>query len=101
MTRTKSRKPQPPTRKQTIQNWWAGWGHFATGIPSWTRTHWMSSIPDLRSSARFGLERAPNVCIECHTDQTAAWAVDWMETWWPESLLDPSLPTSPLPVEDS
>jgi hypothetical protein len=61
----------------------------------------MSSIPDLRSSARFGLERAPNVCIECHTDQTAAWAVDWMETWWPESLLDPSLPTSPLPVEDS
>jgi len=75
--------------------------NLAAGIPNWTRTHWMSSIPDPRSSVRFGLEQAPNACNECHTDQTAAWAVDWIENWWPELLLAPPLPAPPLPVEES
>lgn len=56
--------------------------NIASGLPHYTRTHWMSSLPDPENSVRFGLENAPNACNNCHTEQTPAWAVDKMSEWW-------------------
>lgn len=54
----------------------------ATGITRFTRSHNMSSIPKPAVSARLGIGRAPNACNGCHTDETPAWALDWMQRWW-------------------
>jgi hypothetical protein len=42
----------------------------------------MSSIPDPAASIRHGLDKAPNACNECHTDQTAEWAAEWVAQWY-------------------
>jgi hypothetical protein len=30
--------------------------------------------------------RAPNACTDCHTDQSARWAADAVEQWYPDSI---------------
>ena len=55
---------------------------IVTGVPRFTRTHLMSSLPDPQNSVTHGLENAPNACNECHDDQTVAWAVETMTEWW-------------------
>jgi nitrate/TMAO reductase-like tetraheme cytochrome c subunit len=67
--------------------------NLASGTPNRTRTHWMSSAPDPLSSAVWGVDRAPNACNECHTDQTPEWSAEWMATWWPGSL---DMPVPPV-----
>lgn len=52
------------------------------GRQDYTRTHWMSSLPDPQHSELYGLPNAPNACNECHTDQTAVWAIEQMQGWW-------------------
>ncbi|MEZ4641447.1 MAG: multiheme c-type cytochrome [Chloroflexota bacterium] len=54
---------------------------IVTGVPSYTRTHLMSSLPDPQNSAIYGLENAPNACTECHADQSVAWAVEQVAAW--------------------
>ncbi|MCA9973284.1 MAG: hypothetical protein KC425_23860 [Anaerolineales bacterium] len=51
---------------------------LVTGVPRYTRTHLMSSMPDPENSVTFGLANAPNACTACHADQTPAWAVEQM-----------------------
>ena len=53
-----------------------------------TRTHNMSSIPDITGTLLFGYENAPNACNECHADQSAEWAQEWYEAWWGQQLAD-------------
>lgn len=54
---------------------------IVTGVPRFTRTHLMSSLPDPQNSVIFGLENAPNACNECHTDQSADWAAEQVAMW--------------------
>jgi tetratricopeptide (TPR) repeat protein len=37
-------------------------------------------VPAPENSVRFGI---PNACNECHKDKPASWAVDRLNTWWP------------------
>ncbi len=55
---------------------------IVSGELSFTHSHTMSSLPDPHNSETFGVENAPNACNECHTDQTPAWASEWMVEWW-------------------
>ncbi len=55
------------------------------GIWERARTHEMSSIPNPQDSVKFGLEKAPNACTDCHKPEGPEWAVDVMERWWPGS----------------
>ncbi|MDA0241798.1 MAG: multiheme c-type cytochrome [Chloroflexi bacterium] len=69
---------------------------IVSGARRFTRTHWMSSLPDPQNSVQFGLENAPNACNECHTDQTPAWAVDVMREWYgPSAVGQTSQPLAP------
>lgn len=56
--------------------------NLATGVGTQARTHDMSSMPNPAASVTYGLENSPNACNNCHTDQTPAWAADWMTIWW-------------------
>lgn len=59
--------------------------NLVTGVPHFTRTHDMSSIPDPAMTEQFGgQENSPNACNECHDDRSSAWAVSFVETWWGE-----------------
>ena len=55
---------------------------MVSGERRFTRTHWLSSLPDPENSIQFGLENAPNACNECHTDQSPEWAVAVMDEWY-------------------
>lgn len=60
---------------------------IVSGQQRFARTHTMSAIPDPQNSELYGVENAPNACNVCHTDQTAVWAREWMETWYgPQSV---------------
>lgn len=63
------------------------------GIWERARSHDMGSIPNPQDSIRFGLDKAPNACTDCHAEQGPQWAVDAMEAWWPGSTAR-SKPTS-------
>lgn len=70
------------------------------GYARLTRSHTMSAIPDPASTLRFGSDGAPNACNECHGEESAAWAVDWMDRWWgggaEARIRGPELPGSAL-----
>ncbi len=51
------------------------------GRRDYTRTHWMSSLPDPQNSILYGIANAPNACNECHTDQSPEWAVTQLAAW--------------------
>ena len=55
---------------------------IVTGVPRFTRTHLMSSLPDPQNSISFGSDNAPNACNECHNDQPPEWAQEMMTEWW-------------------
>lgn len=55
---------------------------IVSGVQRYARTHTMSSIPDPENSVIFGVENAPNACTNCHADQTAVWAREWMDEWY-------------------
>ncbi|MHC5113173.1 MAG: multiheme c-type cytochrome [Planctomycetota bacterium] len=57
-----------------IQNLVGGWEKFI-------RTHQMSSIPNPAATIEHGAG-APNACNECHADESAAWALEWMQRWY-------------------
>ncbi|MFO7537849.1 MAG: multiheme c-type cytochrome [Chloroflexota bacterium] len=60
---------------------------IVSGVRRFTRSHWMSYLPDPQNSVTFGLENAPNACNECHTDETPEWAVETMVDWYgPQSV---------------
>jgi hypothetical protein len=44
------------------------------------RDHTMS-LPTPENTVAFGI---PNACSQCHTDRSAAWAVDVLQAWYPE-----------------
>ncbi|MCA9290605.1 MAG: hypothetical protein KDA25_05720 [Phycisphaerales bacterium] len=64
--------------------------NLVSGTRRFTRTHMMSSIPDPRSSIRYGVEAAPNACNECHADRSPAWALARMRDWWGDGDVDGS-----------
>lgn len=55
---------------------------IVSGERRFTRTHWMSSLPDPQNSVLYGLENAPNACNECHVDESPEWAVEVMREWY-------------------
>lgn len=55
-----------------------------TGIWERARSHEMSSFPNPQDTVRFGPAGAPNACNDCHSDQSAEWAVQAMREWWPD-----------------
>ena len=60
---------------------------IVSGVRRFTRSHWMSYIPDPQNSVTFGLANAPNACNECHTDESPEWAVETMVEWYgPQSV---------------
>ena len=48
-------------------------------IKSSMRDHTIG-VPAPENTVAFGI---PNACTECHTDKKPAWAVETLETWWP------------------
>lgn len=60
---------------QRIQN-------LVAGTTRWTRTHTMSHIPQPHLTEQLGQDGSPNACNQCHTDQTPAWATEWVNEWW-------------------
>ena len=67
---------------KNIANAVAGDVHFV-------RTHNMGSIPNPYLSVRYGLDKSPNACNDCHAEQTAKWAVDKLHEWKQDShMLD-------------
>lgn len=65
---------------KNISNAVAGDIHFV-------RTHNMGSIPNPYLSARYGVERSPNACNECHEDKSPQWAVETLNAWGQTSHL--------------
>ena len=59
---------------KNISNVVAGDQHFV-------RSHNMGSIPNPLTSIRYGLEKSPNACNECHQDKSPQWAVDHLKDW--------------------
>lgn len=55
------------------------------GIWERARSHDMSSIPNPQDSVRFGLDKAPNACTDCHAELGPVWAMEAMEHGWPGS----------------
>ncbi|MEM7115804.1 MAG: multiheme c-type cytochrome [Chloroflexota bacterium] len=55
---------------------------IVTGIPRFTRTHTMSTLPDPENSIIHGLDGAPNSCNSCHTDESAEWAKEQRDRLW-------------------
>ncbi|MCB9890773.1 MAG: hypothetical protein H6832_02610 [Planctomycetes bacterium] len=58
--------------------------NIVSGEVKWTRTHWMSTVPSPENTVRFGKDGAKNACNDCHDDQSAEWAVEWKQKWWPK-----------------
>jgi hypothetical protein len=56
--------------------------NLVSGVERFARGHDMSSIPDPAASTRFGIDRAPNACNECHAEESPEWAAKWMREWW-------------------
>ncbi|WJG10171.1 multiheme c-type cytochrome [Aliiglaciecola sp. LCG003] len=52
-----------------------------SGIDYFVRSHNMGTIPNPLLSVKLGLNNSPNACNECHSKQTAQWAVDKMREW--------------------
>jgi hypothetical protein len=66
---------------------------LATGVLETTRTHKMSSLPSPANSVRFGIKGSPNACSMCHTDKSAQWLANQVQSWYGSSASDVS--TSP------
>ena len=49
-------------------------------IKSTMRDHTIG-VPAPENTVRFAI---PNACTECHTKQSASWAVDALKSWWPD-----------------
>ena len=45
------------------------------------RSHNIGSIPNPLMTHEFGADHSPNACNQCHTDKTAAWAVNTLQDW--------------------
>jgi len=52
------------------------------GYEKFVRTHNMSTIPNPAATVEHGMQGAPNACNECHTDETAEWAVEQTLRLW-------------------
>ena len=67
---------------RNIANAVAGDVHFV-------RSHNMGTIPNPYHSIRYGVDKSPNACNECHDDESPQWAVDRLVEWGQTShLLD-------------
>jgi predicted CXXCH cytochrome family protein len=52
-------------------------------VRDWRRDHGFTS-PDPRLTIEMGI---PNSCNRCHTDQTPAWAEEWVNQWYGEKRM--------------
>lgn len=52
-----------------------------SGFDYYVRSHNMGTIPNPLLSVKLGLENSPNACNECHSKESAQWAVDKMREW--------------------
>ena len=53
--------------------------HAMQGVKATMRDHSMS-IPEPENTVRYNV---PNACNECHTGQSAEWALNYVEKWYP------------------
>lgn len=44
-------------------------------------THRIDDIPDAVMTERFGQQESPNVCLECHPDESASWVARALADW--------------------
>ena len=61
--------------------------HAMQGVKTTMRDHSMS-IPEPENTVRYNV---PNACNECHTGQTAEWALSYVEKWYPARSARPRM----------
>jgi predicted CXXCH cytochrome family protein len=49
------------------------------------RTHQIDDIPNADMTERFGQEESPNACLLCHSEKTAGWLKQQLQSWGPGS----------------
>ena len=54
--------------------------YTVSGVKAKMRDHTMLA-PEPENTVAYGI---PNACNECHTDQTARWAADYVTRWYPD-----------------
>ena len=47
------------------------------------RTHQIDDIPDADMTQRFGQDKSPNACLSCHSEKSAGWVKQELQTWRP------------------
>lgn len=65
---------------KNIANAVAGDVHFV-------RSHNMGTIPNPYLSLRYGVDKSPNACNECHEDKKPQWAIEKLKGWNMDSHL--------------
>jgi predicted CXXCH cytochrome family protein len=61
--------------------------HAMQGVKATMRDHSMS-IPEPENTVRYNV---PNACNECHTGQSAEWALSYVEKWYPARSARPRM----------
>jgi len=64
--------------------------HSVRGVKATMRDHSLS-FPEPQNTVRYGV---PNACNECHSDHTAEWALEKVDTWYPGRSIRPQLRAS-------
>jgi predicted CXXCH cytochrome family protein len=47
------------------------------------RTHQIDDIPNADMTQRFGQDKSPNACLSCHSEKSAGWVKQELQTWKP------------------
>jgi predicted CXXCH cytochrome family protein len=47
------------------------------------RTHQIDDIPNADMTQRFGQDKSPNACLSCHSEKSAGWVKQELQTWRP------------------
>lgn len=55
--------------------------NLVSGDLHFVRSHNMGSIPNPLLSIRYGVDKSPNACNECHQDKSAQWVVNKLKKW--------------------
>jgi predicted CXXCH cytochrome family protein len=45
------------------------------------RTHQIDDIPNADMTQRFGQDKSPNACLSCHSEKSAGWVKQELQTW--------------------
>ena len=54
---------------------------IVNGLLRRVRSHEIDDIPNAQMTERFGPEESPNACLLCHTEKTAQWVQNSLESW--------------------